>query len=78
MKPVVQPQPQPVPQQGPPVTDEQAITLMNKWKTQGSGAIITLDELIANFGQIFTVMMNQKNQEISALRETLAKVEING
>ena len=54
------------------ISDEQAIQLMNKMKTQGSGAIITLDEILTNFSQLFSIVVNQKNSEISALKEALA------
>jgi len=61
------------PMEGPQkISDEQAIQLMNKMKTQGSGAIITLDEILTNFSQLFSIVVNQKNSEISALKEALA------
>ena len=58
------------------VTDEQAINVMNRLRTKGAGAVTTIDDMIGEFGQLFSVVVNQKNKEIAALKEALAKADI--
>jgi len=61
-------------QQG--ISDEQAIQIMNKIRTKGNAAQIAVDEIVSEMGQLFVTVVNQKNNEIAAFKESLAKKEI--
>ena len=58
------------------MNDEQLIQLMNKVNTKVQGALATLDDCMNEMKQIFSIMYNQKNQEIAAVKESMVKAEI--
>lgn len=67
---------QPQPQGNQNISDEQAIQIVNRLKTQGNGAIITVDDVIGQLANLFVTIVNQKNKEIADLKEEMAKKEI--
>jgi hypothetical protein len=64
---------QPPIQQPQALTDEQAVQILNKMRTKGSAAQISIEEILGETSQLFIMLLNQKNSEIRELKEALAK-----
>ena len=58
------------------VTDEQIVQALNRLTTKGSAAAISVEDIVVEYRNIIMMIMNQKNQEIKALKEALAKKDI--
>ena len=58
------------------ITDEQAVQIMNKLRTKASAVQISVEEIVGEMTQLFTMVFNQKNQEIKALKEAVVKHDI--
>jgi hypothetical protein len=67
---------QPPIEQPQKLSDEQAIQIINKMRTKGQAAQISIDEILGETGNLFVMIINQKNSEIKELKETLAKIQI--
>lgn len=76
-KPKVVPQPPVLPMSQPQgVTDEQVVQVLNKLRTKAQAAQIAIEEIMGESAQLFITIMNQKNKEITELKEEMAKKEI--
>ena len=58
------------------ITDEQIVQVLNRLSTKAGGATIVIEDVMTEFRNIVVSIMNQKNSEIKALKEALAKLQI--